>query len=374
MIACGTFLGLAGTDLVLPAVPSLPAALGGTLSEAQFVLAAFTGGTVIGLLLFGELGSRIDQRILLAVSLLAYAAFSALAGAADSLGVLIGWRAAQGATATAAAVFAPGMLRALYSDEHAVAALGRINSIEVLAPALAPILGLWLLDAFGWRSTFHVMTLLTGSLGLLILVRRQALPRVVARHDEGSYGDLLRNRPFLRHTLGHAFTIGALLVFVFGAPAVFVASLDATVVDFIVMQALGIALFIMLANASGYLTRRFGADRMILIGSWTSAAGGVVMLAYALTGGENTVTVTIICLLLNAGLGLRGPAGFHRAVVAADDDARGSALVILAMLGVTSLGTALVAPFITDGLVPLSSAAALLAVAALVLRLTERPG
>jgi len=64
--------------------------------------------------------------------------------------------------------------------------------------------------------------------------------------------------------------------------------------------------------------------------------------------------------MLNVGLALRGPAGFHRAIVAAKgDDARGAAIVIVAILLITSLGTAAVAPFIAHGLPALAAGAAL---------------
>ena len=66
LIIAGTILGLAGTDLVLPAVPTLPEYIKGTLSQAQLVLAAFTGGTAIGLLVFGELGARYDKKVVVA--------------------------------------------------------------------------------------------------------------------------------------------------------------------------------------------------------------------------------------------------------------------------------------------------------------------
>jgi len=61
LIATCAVLGLAGTDLVLPAVPSLPAALGGTPAQAQLVLAAYVAGAGAGLLVFGELGARFDH-------------------------------------------------------------------------------------------------------------------------------------------------------------------------------------------------------------------------------------------------------------------------------------------------------------------------
>src|SRR5262245_17965657 len=101
LIVSGTVLGLAGTNLVLPAVPSLPAFLGGTLEQAQLVLASFVAGSACGLLLFGALGARFDQRALLVASLLAYGVLSALAATSGSLGVLIGIALVQGMTSAA---------------------------------------------------------------------------------------------------------------------------------------------------------------------------------------------------------------------------------------------------------------------------------
>jgi hypothetical protein len=119
LIASGTALGGAGTDLVLPAVPSLPAALGGTPAEAQYVLAAFVAGVGLGLVLFGELGARLDPRKTLAASLGLYALFSLASALAPTLATLIVLRFAQGAVAAAPAVFAPGFIRALFAPERA---------------------------------------------------------------------------------------------------------------------------------------------------------------------------------------------------------------------------------------------------------------
>ena len=44
LITAGSALGLAGTDLVLPAIPTLPEKLGGTQAMAQYVLAAYVAG------------------------------------------------------------------------------------------------------------------------------------------------------------------------------------------------------------------------------------------------------------------------------------------------------------------------------------------
>lgn len=364
LLVAATVLGLLGTDLVLPAVPSLPETLGGDSASAQLVLAAYAGGTSAGLIAFGALGDRFPTRGLIVASLVLTAIASFACAAAPSIEALIALRAVQGAAASGPAVFAPGIVRAMFDERSAVRALGALGSIESLAPALAPILGVWLLGIGGWTLSFELM----GGIALALAALNLALPLVpqASRRPRGNYLTLLSDPIYLRYALSQAFVLGGLLVFVFGAPAVLVRSLGGTLTDFIVMQVSGIAAFIACANLAGGLAGRFGAERIIALGTAIAAAGTAAMLAYALAGGSSASWVAALFVPVGIGLGLRGPPGFYRAVIAArGDDARGSALLILAIMGATALGTAAVAPFIDQGLVPLASAAFLLELAAL---------
>jgi MFS transporter, DHA1 family, multidrug resistance protein len=366
LVACSTVLGIGGTDLVLPAVPALPEVLGGNLERAQLVLASFVAGSALGLLGFGALGARFDQRSVLAASLFGYGLVSALAALSRSLDQLIALRFLQGAAGSAAAVFAPGILRALYGDAQAVRALGRLGSIEALAPALAPIAGTWLLRAFGWSASFGVLALGAVLSGAAVLLWRGRLPALVARRGTRGYGSLLGNAFFVRYGLSQALALGGLLVFVFGSPSVLVAALGGSLNDFIIMQITGITTFIIAANLAGRLSQSLGPEKLIFGGTALCVAAAALLLGYALLGGTDPRIVSVLFIPLNTGMGLRGPPGFHRAVVAArGDDARGAALVVLAILSSTALGTALVAPFIRYGLVPLALASFVLSAAAL---------
>jgi predicted MFS family arabinose efflux permease len=362
-VVTATVLGLMGTDLVLPAIPSLPQSLGGDPASAQLVLAAYVGGTSAGLLAFGALGDRFATRSLFIASLLLTALASLACAWAPSVGALIALRLVQGAVASGPAVFAPAIMRALFDEAGAVRALGALGSIESLAPALAPILGAWLLGVGGWPLSFELMAAIAVGLALANL----AVPLIpqASRRPSGSYALLLRDPVYLRYALSQALVLGGLLVFVFGAPAVLVRSFGGTLADFIIMQVTGITTFILGANIAGGLASRFGAERMLAIGTGLAAIGGAAMLIYALAGGTGSLVVTVLFVPINFGLGLRGPTGFFLAVMASHgDDARGSALVILAIMIATSAGTAIVAPFIHRGLVPLAAATCLIELAA----------
>jgi predicted MFS family arabinose efflux permease len=353
LVVASTVIGLMGTDLVLPAVPRLPDTLGGDPSGAQLIIAVYVGGSCVGLLGFGALSQRFATRTLFIGSLISTAALSWACSMAPSLNALVALRAAQGAAAAGPAVLAPAVVKVMFDEARAMRALGLLGSVESLAPALAPIAGAVLLSIGGWKLSFEVLGISAGLLAVFLLATNR-LPQV-DRRVGGSYFRLLRDRIFLRYALSQALVLGGLLTFVFGMPAVFVRVLGGSIVDFIVMQVSAIITFMVAANVAGRAAERFGAERMITLGTMLTAVGSAGQLAYALTGGAETLMITALFIPVNIGLGLRGPPGFYRAVLASrGDDARGSALVVLGILGTSAIGTAVVAPWIEGGTIPVA--------------------
>ena len=374
LLVCGTVLGLAGTDLVLPAIPTLPNSLSGNVEQAQLVLAAYAAGSGIGLLFFGELGARYDQRRLLMASLAGFAVLSLLATTTTSILQLVAVRLVQGFAGSAAAVFAPGMIRKMFDEPTALRALGLMGSIESMVPALAPILGAWLLLYFDWEISFVLIGALSSVLAVVWLFFPDLLPSVRSTQSQQGYAALLKNRRFQNYALSQAFTLGGLLVFVFGAPTVITLTMGGGLSDFVVMQVIGIAFYVVSANLAGHTVQRYGAQRMILLGSVMSALGFSSIFAYAVWGENNPQVLWALFAIGNLGLGLRGPPGFYNAVLAAgDNDARGAALMLLYVLMTAALGTAAVAPFIEIGLMPLSLAASLASWGSVVLVLRSEP-
>jgi MFS family permease len=379
LIAAGTTLGLAGTDLILPAVPSLPKALTGDIAIAQLVIAAFVAGTAMGLLVFGAVGPRFGRRQTLVGALVAYAALSYAATLSENMDVLIILRFLQGIVASAPAVFAPAFIRTLFDDPGATKAFGLLGSLESLVPAFAPLLGAWLLQFGGWKAPFLVTAASSAMLAVALFPAARVLPRGSSDKTSGSYIALLRSRCFWRYAASQAFVLGGLLIFVFGAPAVIVTTMGGGIGDFVAMQIVGVSCFIVAANVTGFLVQRFGAEVLIFGGSLLACGAALIILGYAALGGRNPSALVFMFAPMNLGLGLRGPPGFLHAIVAGGgDDERAASLTLLAIMMVASGGTALLAPMIHFGLITLAVCVAfvqVLAVATLVwlppLRLAE---
>jgi MFS family permease len=375
LITIGAVLGLAATDLVLPAIPILPDVVTGSAESAQWVLAGFALGTGVGLLIFGKLGTGFRLVDILVVSLLAFAVLSFFATQVESLVAMSIVRFLQGIAASASAVYAPVMIKQLYEGSAAIAMIGRLGSIESIAPAIAPIIGLFLLNSYGWQSSFYVVAVVAAALSVAWF----AAPNLRGRFGRldpvaGGYVALLKNPQFLRYALSQAGTLGAILVIVFSAPKVITASMGGDLSDFIVMQVSGIIFFIIAANMAGIFSRVWGAEKTIFIGSMVSALGCIAIWLVTAFDQETILLLWSFFIFVNLGLGIRGPVGFYQALLASDhDDSRGSAMIILLVMLTAAAGTGIVAPYIEQGLFPVAVAAMVLAVSSVLLLVTIAP-
>jgi len=351
LIVTSTLVVFSGMDLVLPAIPDFPRIFNTSIAMSQMVLAAYTAGSVLGLLLFGALGARYDRCMLMSTSLAIFAASSWACTLTTDIDILLLMRVIQGISSAASGVFAPSVIKTIFDERHAVKAIGLMGSIESLMPAFAPILGAWLLNHYGWKSSFDITAALGAVMACAFFLLRSRLPMGTQLAGAGTYTAIFKSPVFLRYAISHACSLGGLVVIVFAAPAVIVNTMGGTLTDFIAMQVIGIFLFITSANFSAPMARRFGAERVIVFGSALAALAAVIMLVYALLGGNNPHLLVVLMLPMNIGFGLRGPNGYFAAIQAAKgDDTRGAALTILAILVAIAGGTAIAAPFLEYGL------------------------
>jgi EmrB/QacA subfamily drug resistance transporter len=171
-----TFLDVMDGAIVNVALPTIRTHLGFSVQDLQWVISGYLityGGF---LLLGGRAGDLVGRRRLLIAGTTLFAAASLTCGLADSRGLLVGGRLAQGFGAAMMSPAALSILTTTFQDSDRHKALGVWAGISGMASAVGLLFGGVLTQEFGWRWVFFV------SLPLCALVLFGAFRLLAADH------------------------------------------------------------------------------------------------------------------------------------------------------------------------------------------------
>lgn len=164
LLAGLSMLGPFSIDAYLPAFPNIQAELRATPIEVQQTLTAYMLAFAGMVLWHGALSDAFGRRNVILVSLVVFAIGTFGCAAAHSVHYLWVFRIMQGVSAGAGVVVGRAIIRDLYADAAAARLLSLVTMIFTIAPAIAPILGGWIVAYSGWRNIF------LGLLGYTVLL------------------------------------------------------------------------------------------------------------------------------------------------------------------------------------------------------------
>lgn len=148
------------TDLYLPALPGMGDYFGVSASLTNLTLILFFLFFSLGLLFWGSLSDKYGRRPVLLVGLALYIAASAGCAASLAIWHLIAFRILQAVGGSAAAAVATAMVKDVYDGRKRESVLALVQSMVVISPAVAPILGAFMLPYTSWRGLFAVLALI----------------------------------------------------------------------------------------------------------------------------------------------------------------------------------------------------------------------
>ncbi len=156
VIIFGLFMTILDGTIVNIAIPRLQSAFGASLTDVQWVLTAYTLAQGVATPLTAFLAQRLGQKRLYLLALAGFTIGSALCGISLNLPMLIFFRIVQGATG---AFMSPLAITLLYSEfplEERGVALGALGVPILLAPAVGPTLGGYIVTFLGWQLIFYI--------------------------------------------------------------------------------------------------------------------------------------------------------------------------------------------------------------------------
>lgn len=170
-------------DAMLPALPRIGAELSpADPNRAQLIVIAFVLGMGVATLVAGPMSDAWGRKPVILGGALLYMLGAALAWAAPTLELLLLARLLQGVGAAGPRVVGMAIVRDLYGGREMARILSFIMLVFMLVPAVAPLVGSWIIAAAGWRAMFGAFVLFAAVASLWLMLRLpESLPRAARR-------------------------------------------------------------------------------------------------------------------------------------------------------------------------------------------------
>lgn len=219
-----SIIGFLATDMYLPAFDLMREDLNTSKTNISATLSLFLGGYAIGQLFWGPIADKIGKYKTIAIGLSIFTISSLLIYFTPVVWLLMLLRLVQAFGVCAAAV----SWQALVIDHYPKAEVNRVFAtimpLVALSPALAPLLGVVMLEQFGWRSIFITLALCSIILTLysIVLHRQQKpitnQPLQEQSVDTISYLSIITNKTYLGNVMIYAMCSGAFFAWLTGSP------------------------------------------------------------------------------------------------------------------------------------------------------------
>ncbi len=155
-VMIGVFMILLDSTIINIAFPTLRQEFGASLTDAQWVISVYVLALGITTPVSGFLADRLGIKRVYLAGLALFTLGSLLCGFARTLPLIIVFRALQGLGGGLAQPLGAAQLYRAFPPKEQGTAFGIFGLALVVAPALGPILGGWLVDAGVWRFIFFV--------------------------------------------------------------------------------------------------------------------------------------------------------------------------------------------------------------------------
>lgn len=231
LLAALSMLGPFSIDAYLPAFPQIQAQLAATPLQVQQTLTAYMLAFAVMVLWHGALSDAFGRRNVILVALVVFSIGSFGCASASSVEYLWVFRILQGVSAGAGVVVGRAIIRDLYSDTAAARLLSMVTMIFSIAPAIAPVVGGWIVTLLDWRAIFLALSVYTV---LLFWFCWKHLPETVPpaerqpfnpRFLAQSYGAIFSSFLFLTMAGVTALNFAGLFLYIAAAPVMLPESL-----------------------------------------------------------------------------------------------------------------------------------------------------
>ncbi|WP_425406953.1 multidrug effflux MFS transporter [Hwanghaeella sp.] len=312
-------LGPMTISFYVPSMPSIAESLQAPIGAVQATMTTYLIGFALAQLIYGPLSDRFGRRPILTAGLLIYLAASLLCTFAASIEQLQAMRMLQGFGACCGPILGRAIVRDLFEGPAMVRAFSIIGAAVAVGPAVAPMMGGLVQEAFGWQANFMVVAIIGGIVLMLVLIflgesnlnlnLHAAKPRAVLRN----YFSLVTNRTFMGYVLVSALIFSGVFAYHVSSAFLFIAELGLRPSQFALIALVTVPAYVSGNFLSGRLRMRGMKGRQLIGCGVTCALTGAALVGI-LADELSLVRVLGPMLLYFFGFGMVLPQGIAGAL------------------------------------------------------------
>lgn len=222
-LALLSIIGFLATDMYLPAFDMMRQDFETAKSNIGLSLTLFLGGFAIAQLFWGPFSDKYGKAKAIIWGLSLFVAASLGIFFTGSVEVLLALRLVQAIGATSATVSWQALVIERYPSSRTPKIFSTIMPLVALSPAIAPLLGVYVLQHFGWRYIFIILAVIALMLILYSFTidnkkHKVSEPQEKLTASDNSYKSFFKSKPYIGNVMIYAFCSGAFFAWLTGAP------------------------------------------------------------------------------------------------------------------------------------------------------------
>lgn len=321
IIASLSMIGPFAIDTFFPAFPAIGKEFGASPFQLQQTLSLYLVAYAVMSLWHGGLSDALGRKPVIVVSLSVFTLASVGCALATSMDMLLAFRVLQGLSAGAGVIVGRAIVRDCFAGARAQRVMSGVSMLFGIAPALAPIIGGYLLY-FGWRASFWFLVLWTGAVIAAAwrwLPETHPLPARTPLHPGNlmrGYFNMLKSRDFVLLCFAGGFNFAAMFVYISSAPVFVMELLGMNERQFAAFFVPTISGMVLGSFASGRMAGRVRPRSAMFLGYALMLAASIGNIAYT----QSVATISWPWAVLPIGLIAFGVALAHPLLTIASMD------------------------------------------------------
>lgn len=267
-------------DAYLPALPTLMTDYSVTQDMAMYTVSMWCLGMSLSLF-WGPLSDRYGRRNNMLIGVFLFSIATIVCAVTANFWLFIFARFTQGLSTNTISVAGYASVHEMYKTRMAIKLTAVMTAVAVVAPAVGPVWGAWMMSFTHWRTIFYVILIgaLVSYVGIWMSMpetlkerRPIDIPKVCLR-----YMAILSNSNFLLITISLAIYMIVFLAWIVETPFIIMSNYGLSASTFGIVQLIVYGTMIFFSPIASWMHGRFAIDKVITAGYFVFFAGSILL-------------------------------------------------------------------------------------------------